>query len=75
MIETEKWWNTKGRDMMRHREYSEDCRLQQENLNATNPGHRNYIGNSGILKGLAWSDLSPEEKKRVDTVWNTVNNG
>ncbi len=64
--DAEIWWNTVGVDRMRNRNFSEDTKVQQEALNATNPLHPNYIGGkSGILLGYKWDMLSPPERYRV----------
>lgn len=70
--EAKQWWNTKGRDLLRHRQYSAqpEARYNQENLDALNPLHPNFIGGfSGILQGLHWNDLSPDERNRIVAVY------
>ena len=59
------WWENKGKDMMRNRQFSKDMKAQGEALNAVNPIHPNYIGESNILKGASWFILRPDEKFRV----------
>ena len=64
--DAEKWWDDKGSEKMRNRTFSNDMKMQQEALNATNPVHPSYIGGkSGIMLGLKWSMLSPKERYKV----------
>ncbi len=63
--DSEKWWDSTGKDILRNRQFSGSKKDQQQALDATNPNHANYIGNSGILKGLDWNLLSPSEQHRV----------
>ena len=64
--DAEKWWDTRGREVFRNRQFSGDMREQQQALDATNPVHPNYIGGkSGIMLGLPWIMLSVDERKRV----------
>ena len=63
--DAETWWDTIGADRMRYRSFSNSTIKQQNALNNTDPGHPNYLGNSGILKGYRWRLLSPDEKYRV----------
>ncbi len=81
LIDAEKWWNAKGSDMLKKRQFSEGSRAQQEALDAVNPLHVNYIGGeSGILLGLPWEKLRPDEKYRILKVYTltlkeTLDNG
>lgn len=59
------WWEGVGKDMMRNRQFSDDMKEQSEALDATNPVHMNYIGDSNILRGAPWFMLRKEEKFRV----------
>jgi hypothetical protein len=69
----EQWWDLRGRDMMRHRQFSEDTRIQQANLDVVNPLHPNFIGGfSGILQGNRWADLSKDEQMRVVVVYGST---
>ena len=61
----EKWWDSIGKEIMRNRQFSDDMREQQAALDATNPLHLNYIGNSRILRGEDWEKLSVKERYRV----------
>lgn len=61
----EKWWGAKGKGMMRNRQFSNDMKEQSDALNAINPIHQNYIGDSNILKGKSWYFLRPDERFRV----------
>lgn len=64
--DSEEWWDRVGADRFKGRNFSNDERMQQEALNATNPVHPNYIGGkSGILLGYKWSMLTPPERYRV----------
>jgi len=64
--DAERWWDTKGSDMMKKRTFSDDSVEQQNAMNATNPVHPNYIGGkSGILLGLSFDMLTNEERLRV----------
>jgi len=64
--DAEKWWDGKGKDIFRNREFSGDMKEQQDALNASNPVHPNYIGGkSGIMTGMPWSMLAPDERYRV----------
>jgi hypothetical protein len=66
----EQWWNLRGRDMLRHRQFSEDTRTQQANMDVINPLHPNFIGGfSGILQGNRWADLNIDERMRVVSVF------
>ena len=60
-----KWWDSTGRIAMKYRQFSGDTKQQQEALDATNPLHPNYLGDSGILKGMEWVWLRPDERYRV----------
>ena len=64
--DAERWWDKRGRELLRNRTFSDDCKEQQAALDATNPVHPNYIGGkSGILLGLPWIMLSVDERNRV----------
>ena len=64
------WWDTKGSDLLRHRQFSDDTKEQQQAMDATNPLHVNYIGGqSGILLGKDWDALTPDERYRVLKVY------
>src|SRR4030042_6713776 len=66
MEDAEKWWNSRGRDMMKKRTFSDDNVEQQNALNATNPVHPSYVGGkSGILLGLTFDMLTPQERMNV----------
>lgn len=76
MIDAEKWWNTRGSDMMRKRSFSDDSIEQQNAMNATNPVHPNYIGGkSGILLGLSFDMLTPAERMNVLKVYTLTMKG
>ena len=59
------WYDTTGRHLLQRRQYSGDMKEQQAALDATNPVHPNYIGNSNILKGMPWSLLTQQERYRI----------
>ena len=59
------WWEAKGKEIFRHRNYSNEMKFQQNNLNVTDPNHPQYLGRSGIMLGLDWSDLTPTERSKV----------
>lgn len=64
--DAEKWWDKRGSESLKHRNFSNETAVQQAALNATNPAHPNYIGGkSGILLGYKWSMLTPGERYRV----------
>jgi len=63
--DAERWWESIGKEKMRNRQFSEDMREQQAALDATNPLHLNYLGNSRILRGEDWENLSVKERYRV----------
>lgn len=65
MEDAESWWDSVGKDILRHRQFSGDTKDQQAALDATNPVHPNYIGKSNIMIGAPWVLLSPDERKRV----------
>ena len=64
--DAEKWWNKTAAEIFKKRTFSDDARMQQDALNATNPVHPNYLGGkSGIMLGHSWSMLRPDERYRV----------
>lgn len=66
MEDAERWWDSTGKEMMKKRTFSDDNKMQQEALNATNPVHPNYLGGkSGILLGLPFEMLTQQERVKV----------
>jgi len=64
--DSEKWWDSTGSELLRNRTFSGSMKQQQASLNATNPVHPNYIGGkSGIMMGVKWSMLTPQERYKV----------
>lgn len=64
--DAEKWWESRGKEIMKSRSFSDEYNEQQNALNATNPVHPNYIGGkSGILLGLSWDLLTKSERYKV----------
>lgn len=66
MEDAEIWWNSRAKEMLESRNFSNEFSEQQAALDATNPLHPNYIGGrSGILNGVPWFMLTPLEHRRV----------
>ena len=66
MEDAEAWWDKRGREIFRNREFSGATKEQQAALNASNPVHPNYIGGvSGIMLGQPWVFLTKDERNRV----------
>lgn len=60
-----KWYDTVGRQILKRRQFSDDMKEQQAALDATNPVHPNYIGNSNLLRGMPWSMLNAQEHYQI----------
>lgn len=74
--DAEKWWEKKGKDLIRNRSFSGSHAEQQKALNATDPLHPNFVP-SGVLRGLPWPLLTPKERHNVCkyyliTLYNTI---
>jgi len=68
--DAESWWNTRGREMILHRNESNDMAFQQGNLNTKDPDHPNFVGGiSGILLGYPWDGLTLTEQQDVAAVY------
>lgn len=64
------WWEKIGSKLMQRRSFSDDFKTQQDALNATNPVHPQYIGGqSGILLGMPFDNLTPDEKYQIVKVY------
>lgn len=61
----QKWYDDHGRHILKRRQFSGEMKEQQAALDATNPVHPNYIGNSNILLGKPWNMLRSDERYRV----------
>lgn len=79
--EVEKWWdkNDGARDILRHRQFSDDCKRQQQNMDFKNTHSKNYVGNgyskqSGIALGKKWNELNPKEQQEVRKVYYAEKN-